>query len=76
MDSQPELLSYFQNRTPGIFPKAYRWVAEMQEIGNFLGGGGETIYWGASEQFARLALDHASEKVDETALKAFLKRPT
>ena len=73
-DSQPMLLDYFRTRTPGIFPKAYRWVKEMQEIGAFLGEGGDTLYWGAAEQFGRLAADHGGAKVDETALKAFLKR--
>jgi putative dehydrogenase len=72
-DSQPELLDYFQTRTPGIFTKAYRWVAEMQEIGAFLGQGGDTLYWGAAEQFGRLAADHGGAKLDETALRAFLK---
>jgi putative dehydrogenase len=72
-DSQPQLLAYFTGRTPGVFAKAYRWVAEMEEIGAFLGGGGQTLYQGASEQFARLAADHEGEGVDEAAIRGFLK---
>ena len=58
-DSQPHLLAYFTSRTPGIFAKAYRWVAEMEEIGDFLGGPGERIYDGMAAQFQRLATDQA-----------------
>jgi L-threonate 2-dehydrogenase len=71
-DSQPELLAYFTERTPGVFGKAYRWVAEMQEIGDFLGGEGEAIYDGASALFARMAQDHEGSKTEEAQLLAFL----
>jgi putative dehydrogenase len=71
--SQPELLAYFTGRTPGIFPKAYRWVAEMEEIGAFLGGAGQQVYEGAAGQFQRLADDHAGGRLDETKLLAFLR---
>ncbi len=73
-DSQPQLLAYFTGRTPGVFAKAYRWVAEMEEIGAFLGGGGETLYRGAAEQFARLAADHEDARIDEAAILDFLKK--
>jgi 3-hydroxyisobutyrate dehydrogenase-like beta-hydroxyacid dehydrogenase len=73
--SQPMLLDYFTRRTPGIFVKAYRWVAEMQEIGDFLGGPGETIYDGAAALFDGMARDHAGPKIEEAELLAFLSRP-
>ena len=72
--SQPMLLDYFTRRTPGIFPKAYRWVAEMQEIGDFLGGPGEAIYDGAAALFDGMAQDHAGSKTEEAELLAFLQR--
>ena len=72
--SQPMLLDYFTRRTPGIFPKAYRWVAEMQEIGDFLGGPGEAIYDGAAALFDGMARDHAGSKTEEAELLAFLQR--
>jgi len=72
--SQPMLLDYFTGRTPGIFVKAYRWVAEMQEIGDFLGGPGEAIYDGAAALFEAMARDHAGSRTDEAELLAFLQR--
>jgi 3-hydroxyisobutyrate dehydrogenase-like beta-hydroxyacid dehydrogenase len=72
-ESQPQLLAYFTGRTPGVFAKSYRWVAEMEEIGAFLEGGGQTLYQGAAQQFARLAADHEGPRADEAAIKAFLK---
>ena len=35
--SQPHLLAWLTRQVPRIYPKAYRWVAEMEEIGHFLG---------------------------------------
>ena len=71
--SQSQMLSQFQTRMSEVFPKAYRWVAEMEEIGAFLGGGGQQLYQGAARQFERLAGDHAGAKVDEAAIGAFLR---
>ena len=34
--SQPELLAMLRMRMPAMFSKAYRWVAEMEQMGNFL----------------------------------------
>jgi 3-hydroxyisobutyrate dehydrogenase-like beta-hydroxyacid dehydrogenase len=72
--SQPMLLDHFVRRTPGIFGKAYRWVAEMREIGDFLGGSGEAIYDGAAALFDGMARDHAGSRTQEDELKAFLGR--
>jgi hypothetical protein len=73
--SQPMLLDYFMARTPGVFVKAYRWVAEMREIGDFLGGPGESIYDGAAALFDDMARDHAGARAEEAKLRAFLGRP-
>ena len=35
--SQPALLARFTHGTPDMIPKAYRWVAEMEEIAQFAG---------------------------------------
>jgi 3-hydroxyisobutyrate dehydrogenase-like beta-hydroxyacid dehydrogenase len=35
-ESQPELLARFRDSIPRMYDKAYRWVAEMQEISQFL----------------------------------------
>lgn len=34
--SQPMLLAWFERQIPSMFPKAHRWVAEMEEIAAFL----------------------------------------
>src|SRR5262249_19110393 len=33
--SEPQLMTTMARRVPGMFPKAYRWVAEMEEIAEF-----------------------------------------
>jgi len=38
-ESQPQLLAWLTRQVPRMYPKAYRWVAEMQEIRHFLGEG-------------------------------------
>jgi 3-hydroxyisobutyrate dehydrogenase-like beta-hydroxyacid dehydrogenase len=37
--SQPQFLAWLGRSVPRMYPKAYRWVAEMEEIGHFLGDG-------------------------------------
>jgi len=34
--SQPQMLARMRNSIPGMYDKAYRWVAEMEEISDFL----------------------------------------
>ena len=34
--SQPQMLARMRNGIPGMYDKAYRWVAEMEEISDFL----------------------------------------
>ncbi len=55
--SQPHLLAWLSRQVPRMYPKAYRWVAEMEEIGHFLGDGspGGDMY----EAIARLYEDFA-----------------
>ena len=36
-ESQPQLAAWLTRQVPRMFPKAYRWVAEMEEIAAFLG---------------------------------------
>jgi 3-hydroxyisobutyrate dehydrogenase-like beta-hydroxyacid dehydrogenase len=37
--SQPQLLAWLSRQVQRMYPKAYRWVAEMEEIGHFLDDG-------------------------------------
>ena len=73
--SQPELLRMFGTSVPAMYPKAYRWVAEMEEIAAFAGEDAATreIYTGIARLYETLAADYAGEKQDVAALDNFLK---
>lgn len=78
-DSQPQLLAYLSRQVPAMFPKAYRWVAEMREIAHFLDGDApaQDIYAAIALLYGRIAQLHAGEgdAAGELAeLKAFCGR--
>jgi 3-hydroxyisobutyrate dehydrogenase-like beta-hydroxyacid dehydrogenase len=56
-ESQPHFLSFLQRSVPGMFPKAYRWIAEMEEIAAFAGDtpGGQGIYRGTADLYRHIA---------------------
>jgi 3-hydroxyisobutyrate dehydrogenase-like beta-hydroxyacid dehydrogenase len=58
-ESQPELLGWLSRNVPRMPPKAYRWVAEMEEIAGFIGAdfAEHRIYEGAAGLYERLARD-------------------
>ena len=62
--SQPELLERVYRYVPAMFPKAYRWVAEMEQIAEFIAdpAAGATIYEGAARLFEAVADDLADGK--------------
>ena len=63
--SQPDILRMLDRGVPSMFDKAYRWVAEMEEIGAFLGDlPAVPIYQGAARLFEAIAADQASPKPD------------
>jgi 3-hydroxyisobutyrate dehydrogenase-like beta-hydroxyacid dehydrogenase len=57
--SQPGFLARLDRAVPAMRPKAYRWVAEMRQIAEFVGApeNGATIYEGAAQLFQRVAND-------------------
>jgi 3-hydroxyisobutyrate dehydrogenase-like beta-hydroxyacid dehydrogenase len=74
--SQREMLAQFQQQLPLMPAKAYRWVAEMQEIAGFAGddpAAGE-LYQGAAHFYERMAEDFAGDKEAVAALTAFLAK--
>jgi 3-hydroxyisobutyrate dehydrogenase-like beta-hydroxyacid dehydrogenase len=76
-DSQPEVLRYLQRSVPDMFGKAYRWVAEMEEIADFLGDRpAAPIYRAMAAHYAALAADHAAPAADSPVaqLKTFFRR--
>ena len=55
--SQPSFLARMERALPDMWPKAYRWVAEMRQIAEFVGSPdeGATIYEGAALLYQRIA---------------------
>ena len=75
--SQPALLQIFRRAVPGLFPKAYRWIAEMEEIAKFSGDPAtEAIYRGIADLYRRIAADVAGPNQDTAALSDFFVRST
>ena len=55
--SQPMLAPHIAREVPRMYPKAYRWVAEMEEIADFLSAdpGARDIYLGAARLYQQVA---------------------
>ncbi|MGO7075711.1 DUF1932 domain-containing protein [Rhizobium johnstonii] len=58
-ESLPDIDRKLSGSIPDMYPKAYRWVAEMQEIADFLGEDdpAATIFRGMADVFSRMAND-------------------
>jgi putative dehydrogenase len=71
--SQPALLAWFERQVPSMFGKAYRWVAEMEEIAGFVeqDAAGHTLFESTAELYRRIAADVAGAKTETDALAAF-----
>jgi 3-hydroxyisobutyrate dehydrogenase-like beta-hydroxyacid dehydrogenase len=70
--SQPAVLAYLTRMVPDMFPKAYRWVAEMEEIAGFTGSEAEReMYEAIAALYERLAQDQEGAKNEIGALAAF-----
>jgi 3-hydroxyisobutyrate dehydrogenase-like beta-hydroxyacid dehydrogenase len=74
--SQKEMLAQFKQQLPMMPAKAYRWIAEMEEIAGFVGDdpAARELYEGAAHFYKRIAEDFAVDKKDVTALTAFLRK--
>ncbi len=72
--SQKDLLAMFRQQLPLMPAKAYRWIAEMQEIAGFVGDdpAARELYQGAAHFYERIAEDFTAEKKDVAALLQFL----
>ena len=71
--SQAALLAGFARGVPDMFSKAYRWVAEMQEISGFAGPGPaeQEIFSGAADFYARIARDFEGANQEIAVLRDF-----
>jgi 3-hydroxyisobutyrate dehydrogenase-like beta-hydroxyacid dehydrogenase len=73
--SQPELLAWFARQVPSMFPKAYRWVAEMEEVAGFLekDPAGVAVFDNIARLYERVAADFADAKMETGRLERFFQ---
>ena len=76
--SQPHLLPWLYRSLSVMPPKAYRWVAEMHEIANFVGEdpAAHELYTGAAHFYEEIACDFDGDRKQVSALEAFLAKAT
>jgi L-threonate 2-dehydrogenase len=72
--SQKEMLAQFKQQLPMMPAKAYRWIAEMQEIAGFVGDdpAARELYEGAAHFYQRIAEDFSGDRQNVATLAAFL----
>jgi L-threonate 2-dehydrogenase len=73
--SQPEMLAWLRHFLPAMPAKAYRWIAEMQEIAGFVGddpAAGE-LFAGAAHFYERIAEDFAADGKTVEALLTLVR---
>ena len=75
-ESQPALLGYLTRQVPGMYSKAYRWVAELDEISSFVGKDRDehVMLAAAARLYERIAADYDGDKQEVGELDKFLKR--
>jgi 3-hydroxyisobutyrate dehydrogenase-like beta-hydroxyacid dehydrogenase len=73
--SQPALFGWLTRQMPNMYSKAYRWVAEMEEIAAFVGEdpAARKFYEGAAQLYQRIAADYDGDRKEVAALDAFCK---
>ena len=73
--SQPALLGWLTRQTPRMYSKAYRWVAEMEEISTFVGEdpAAHDFYQAAARFYERIAADFEGPNKETAAMDAFCK---
>jgi 3-hydroxyisobutyrate dehydrogenase-like beta-hydroxyacid dehydrogenase len=74
-ESQQALLGFLTRQTPGMYGKAYRWVAELDEIAAFIGKDHpeHAMLAAAARLYERIAQDFEGEKKEIGELDKFLK---
>jgi 3-hydroxyisobutyrate dehydrogenase-like beta-hydroxyacid dehydrogenase len=75
-ESQPQLLAWFSKQITGMYPKAYRWVAEMEEVADFAGTdeGAEDVYAAIAQFYEHMARDFDGDQRAVSALKEFVDK--
>ncbi len=74
-DSRPDLLGYLSKQVPSMYSKAYRWVAEMEEISEFVGKDQpeNNMMMAAARFYERIAKDFEGKKTETGAMDKFFK---
>lgn len=75
--SQPALYGWLTRQMPKMYSKAYRWVAEMEEIAAFVGDdpAARQYFEAAARLYERIAADYDGANQETAALDAFCKAP-
>ena len=75
-ESQQALLGFLTRQMPGMYGKAYRWVAELDEIADFVGDDHpeHRMLEAAARLYERIAEDVEGEKTEVGELDEFLGR--
>jgi len=76
--SQPALLKWLTTQMPKMHSKAYRWVAEMEEIAAFVGDDqpGSGFYEAAARLYEQIAADYNGPNNATAALDEFCGKAT
>jgi putative dehydrogenase len=74
-ESQQPLLGFLSRQIPGMYGKAYRWVAELDEISSFVDEDRpeHEMLAAAARLYERIAQDFEGEKQEIGELEKFLK---
>jgi 3-hydroxyisobutyrate dehydrogenase-like beta-hydroxyacid dehydrogenase len=75
-ESQQPMFAWLSRQVPGMYPKAYRWVAELDEIAGFVGEDHpeHAMLAAAARFYERIAEDFDGEKMEVGELDKFLGR--
>ena len=75
-ESRPDLLGYLSRQMPGMYSKAYRWVAELDEISDFVGKdhAESQMLAAAARLYERIAADFDGDKEEIATLDKFVGR--
>lgn len=75
-ESRPELLGYLSRQIPDMYGKAYRWVAELDEIASFVGNerAEHEMLAAAARLYERIAEDVETQKTEVDELNRFLDK--
>jgi putative dehydrogenase len=75
-ESQPALVGWLARQTPSMYAKAYRWVAELDEIAAFVGNdhAEHAMLHAAARLYERIAADVAGDRNEVGELDRFLQK--